>query len=61
MRIKVHWILDGIAEIETDDQESAESWVHEKLTELLEKNPEFKGQLGAKAIQGKAYLPGSAE
>ena len=61
MKVKVHWIVDGIADVEAKRQEDAESWVSENLQNLLNKNPEFKDKLGAKAIQGKAYFPGSSE
>ncbi len=61
MKVKVHWIVDGIADVESESQEEAERWVNENLQDLLNKNPDFKEKLGAKAIQGKAYLPGSSE
>ena len=61
MKVKVHWIVDGIADVESESQEEAERWVNENLQDLLNKNPDFKEKLGAKAIQGKAYLPGASE
>ena len=61
MKIKVHWIVDGIAELDANNQEEAEKWVNEVLTQILNDNPIFSEQLGAKAIQGKAYLPGNSE
>ena len=61
MKIKVHWIVDGIADVESPSQEEAERWVNETLQTLLNNNPDFKEKLGAKAIQGKAYFPGSSE
>ena len=61
MKIKVHWIVDGIAELDADSQEEAEKWVNESLTNILNDNPIFKEKLGAKAIQGKAYFPGNSE
>ena len=61
MKVKVHWIVDGIAVVESDTQEEAERWVNENLQDLLNKNPDFKEKLGAKAIQGRAYLPGASE
>ena len=61
MKVKVHWILDGIAELETDDIEAAELSVHSKLESLIEENKGLMDSLGAKAIQGKGYLPGSDE
>ena len=61
MKIKVHWIVDGIAELDADSQEEAETWVNEALTNILNENPIFKEKLGAKAIQGKSYFPGNLE
>ena len=61
MKIKVHWIVDGIAELDADSQEEAEKWVNETLTNILNDNPILKEKLGAKAIQGKAYFPGNSE
>ena len=61
MKIKVHWIVDGIAELDADSQEEAEKWVNEALTNILNDNPIFKEKLGAKAIQRKAYFPGNSE
>ena len=39
MKIKVHWIVDGIAELDADSQEEAEKWVNEALTNILNDNP----------------------
>ena len=61
MKIKVHWIVDGIAELDANNQEEAETWVNEVLTQILNDNPIFSEKFGAKAIQGKAYLPGNSE
>ena len=41
MKIKVHWIVDGIAELDADSQEEAEKWVNEVLTQILNDNPIF--------------------
>ena len=46
MKVKVHWIVDGIADVEAESQEEAESWVSENLQTLLNNNPEFKDKLG---------------
>ena len=61
MKIKVHWIVDGIAELDAENQQEAEKWVNQKLSKILDDNPIFTEKLGAKAIQGKAYLPGNSE
>ena len=41
MKIKVHWIVDGIAELDANNQEEAEKWVNEVLTQILNDNPIF--------------------
>ena len=61
MKIKVHWIIDGIAELDAKNQQEAEKWVNDKLTNIINENPIFSKKLGAKAVQGKAYFPGSSE
>ena len=61
MKVKVHWVIDGIAEIEADSLEDAEKIVNEKLADLVSNNPDLEEKMGAKAIQGKGYLPGSGE
>ena len=61
MKVKVHWILDGIAEIDADDVDAAENSVHNILEKIIEENKVLTEHLGAKAIQGKGYLPGSEE
>ena len=61
MKVKVHWIIDGVAEIEADSLEKAEQLVEDKLNLLTKSKSQEMKSLGARAIQGKAYLPGSAE
>lgn len=61
MEYKVHWIIDGVANLEADSPEEAEQAIEETLKELISKQPELVEKLGARAIQGKAYLPGSEE
>lgn len=61
MKIKVHWIIDGIAELDAKNQQEAEKWVNDKLTNIINENPIFTEKLGAKAVQGKAYFPGNSE
>ena len=61
MKVKVHWIIDGIAEIDGSTLEDAEQIVEQHLNKLIVKNEEFTAKLGAKSIQGKAYLPGQNE
>ena len=61
MKVKVHWVIDGIAEIEAKDLEEAEVEINKKLGKIVSDNPVLEEELGAKAIQGKGYLPGSGE
>ena len=61
MKVKVHWVIDGIAEVEADSLEDAEKIVNEKLSDFVKNNPDIEQEMGAKAIQGKGYLPGSEE
>tara|TARA_B100001741_G_C16045050_1_gene366142 strand:+ start:196 stop:381 length:186 start_codon:yes stop_codon:yes gene_type:complete len=58
---KVHWIIDGIAEVKLKDQAKAEEEIKKKLEHFVKKNKKFFDSIGAKAIQGKAYLPGKDE
>ena len=61
MKVKVHWVIDGIAELEANSLEEAEKLVNERLSDFVSNNPDIEKEMGAKAIQGKAYLPGSEE
>ena len=53
MKVKVHWVIDGIAEVEAETLEDAEKIVNERLSEFVNNNPEIEKKMGAKAIQGK--------
>ena len=59
--VKVHWIIDGVAELDAETLEEAEQKVDAVLRDVISKNPELVEMLGARALQGKAYLPGSEE
>ena len=61
MGVKVHWIIDGIAEMDVNTLEEAEQKVDEVLRGVIADNEELVELLGARAIQGKAYLPGSED
>jgi CRISPR/Cas system-associated protein Cas7 (RAMP superfamily) len=61
MKVKVHWVIDGIAEIEAETIEEAEKILNKKLSDFVNNNPEIEEKMGAKAIQGKGYLPGYEE
>ncbi len=58
---KVHWIIDGIVDVDKKTQEEAETEVKSKIEKFISENSKFFNNLGAKAIQGKAYLPGKDE
>ena len=61
MKVKVHWVIDGIAEVEADSLEDAENIVNKKISDFVKNNPDIEHKMGAKAIQGKGYFPGSDE
>ena len=61
MDVKVHWIIDGVAELDVETMEEAEQKVDSLLREVIADNPKLVELLGARVIQGKAYLPGSEE
>ncbi len=61
MKVKVHWIIDGVAELEMDSLEAGEAQVDEVLRKVISDNPVLVEELGARALQGKAYLPGSED
>ena len=58
---KVHWIIDGIAKVDKKDQSLAEDEIRKKIETFIKSNSDFFDKLGAKAVQGKAYLPGKDE
>ena len=61
MRYKVHWLIDGIIEIDANDQDTAENVIKNKIEAFIKSNAKFFEDVGAKAVQGQAYLPGSDE
>ena len=61
MQVKVHWIIDGVAEMEAESFEAAEKHIEDTIRGLISDKPELIDKLGARAIQGKAYLPGSED
>ena len=61
MKVKVHWIIDGIAEVEAETPEAAEAAVDEMLRKNVSESQMLLETLGARAIQGQAYLPGSED
>lgn len=61
MDYKVHWIIDGIMNIDANTQEEAEKLVQEKLQNFVKNSDELMNYFIAKSIQGQAYLPGTEE
>ena len=61
MKYKVHWLIDGLIEVEATDTDSAEKIIKEKIETFVSKNSIFFEEVGAKAVQGQAYLPGNDE
>ena len=58
MKFKVHWIIDGIAEIEGESKEDAEKKLQETLEEYVKNSEDLMNKFVAKSIQGTAYVPG---
>tara|TARA_A100001388_G_C28356297_1_gene305770 strand:- start:98 stop:289 length:192 start_codon:yes stop_codon:yes gene_type:complete len=58
VRVKVHWIIDGVMEIDADTNEAAEALADEKLRSFINAHPELTESLGATAIQGHAVTDG---
>ena len=61
MKYKVHWLIDGLIEIEADNLDAAEKIVKDKIETFVNNNSNFFQEMGAKAVQGQAYLPGADE
>ena len=61
MIFKVHWIVDGLAEIEAANKEEAEKILQEDLEDHVKNSDPLMNRFVAKSIQGSAYMPGSDE
>ena len=61
MIYKVHWIVDGVAEIEAESKEDAEKKLQESLEDYVKSSKPLMNKFYAKSIQGTAYLPGNGE
>ena len=61
MKYKVHWLIDGLVEIDANDTDIAEKIIKEKMENFVGENAPFFNEVGAKAVQGQAYLPGNDE
>ena len=58
MIFKVHWIIDGIAEIDADSKKDAEKKLQEGLEEYVKNSDQLMNKFIAKSIQGTAYIEG---
>ena len=58
MIYKVHWIIDGITEIEAETKEEAEKKLQETLEDYVKNSDDLMNKFVAKSIQGTAYLDG---
>ena len=61
MIFKVHWIVDGLAEVEAKNKEEAERILQEDLEDYVKNSDPLMNKFVAKSIQGSAYMPGSDE
>ena len=61
MKCKVHWLIDGLVEVEADNIDNAEKIIKDKIEAFIKSNSDFFEEIGAKAVQGQAYLPGTDE
>ena len=61
MKYRVHWLIDGLVEIDANDVDTAENLIKNKIENFIKDNTKFFEDVGAKAVQGQAYLPGSDE
>ena len=61
MKYKVHWIVDGILEVESSSKEDAESILQKDLEEYVKNSDQLMNKFIAKSIQGTAYPAGKDE
>lgn len=61
MDYKVHWIIDGIMNVDAHSKEDAEKIVQEKLQNFVKNSDDLMNFFIAKSIQGQAYLPSNEE
>ena len=45
MKVKVHWVIDGIAEVEAESLEDAEKIINERLSAFVSSNPEIEEKI----------------
>jgi len=61
LKPKVHWLIDRLIEIDEQNSEDAEKIIKDKIETFIKSNSTFFEEVGAKAVQGQAYLPGKDE
>ena len=61
MKYKVHWLIDGLVDVDANNLENAEKIIKNKIEDFVKENSSFFNEIGAKAVQGQAYLPGKDE
>tara|TARA_B100000963_G_C22635507_1_gene677358 strand:- start:4176 stop:4424 length:249 start_codon:yes stop_codon:yes gene_type:complete len=61
MIFKVHWIIDGVAEIDAQDKKEAEKILQEGLENYVKNSDVLMNKFVAKSIQGTAYKPGNED
>ena len=59
MKYKVHWIIDGLIDVDAESKEGAEKKVQEELETYVKNSEKLMNVFIAKSIQGSAYLPGA--
>ena len=59
MIFKVHWIIDGVAEIEAESKADAEKIIQESLEDYVKNSDKLMNHFIAQSIQGTAYQPGT--
>lgn len=61
MKYKVHWIIDGIMEIEASSKEEAENILQKDLEDYVKNSDQLMNKFIAKSIQGTGYSAGTDE
>ena len=61
MKYKVHWIIDGMMEVEASSKEDAENILRENLEEYVKNSDQLMNKFIAKSIQGTGYAAGTDE